>query len=191
MNPAQPDSDIKTVLLWHCMLSNTRRSRLFKVNRTQARCGCTKRFPMQCWELHSQDTLKLHMHFREVLHSCSPTCFLLIFTTCTTMSYTFNHRMLKPKGKGQNQKGCWDQETTVGRQESQNLMFEVKGSPEVKGGDIRCRLRCAASRRAGCRTRNPHFQQSPRRRAWHFSPATQADACSQSGTCYFLCEEAV
>lgn len=47
----------------------------------------------------------------------------------------------------------------------------------------RCPRWSVVCRRAGCRTRSPHFQQCPTSPSWRSSLTEQADACSPSGIC--------
>lgn len=123
-------------------------------------------------------------------------------TPCTIKSNTFNHRMLKPKGEGQNQKCYWNRtnnELTVYRmkkvvsnarrhllvsERKVNLMFTVYIMEVCVQVDLHCLLRCGASRTAGCRTRSPRYRPGPKKPAWHSSPAEREDACSPSGTYY-------
>lgn len=48
-----------------------------------------------------------------------------------------------------------------------------------------------ACRRAECRTRNPHFLQSPASLSWHSSPRAQVDACWPSSIYCFSSAAAV
>lgn len=126
-------------------------------------------------------------------------------TPCTIKSNTFNHRMLKPKGEGQNQKCYWNRtnnELTVyrmkkvgsnakrnttsarNREESQVAVHDFLSIERWVEVDLHCLLRCGASRRAGCRTRSPRYRPGPEKPAWRSSPAEREDACSPSGTCY-------
>lgn len=111
-------------------------------------------------------------------------------TPCTIKSNTFNHRMLKPKGR--------TKLDMLLKQDSEQSVDSLKGSTILENKnkpfdwyscglykwDVHYLLRCGASKRAECWTMSPHFHPGPKKLAWHSSPVVQADACSLSGTYY-------
>lgn len=145
--------------------------------------------------------LKAYMHWEgQCIHA-----FYMIFcvwqkkctnTPCTIKSNTFNHRMLKPKGKdkirevtGTGRTINWQSAHTL------NLLYLnvkllystsclLKYVWHQVEENLHYLLHCGASRRAECRTRSPRSRPGPKKPAWHSSQAEQGDVCSPSGTYY-------
>lgn len=143
-------------------------------------------------------SLKKERKKEEVLHPCFPTSFCAQ-TPRTIKSNTFNHWKLKPEEKDKKKirtvtrTGQQTDSSTSEREEPQ-VLFTLRsclrrGDRKAGGGgwggkgDLRCLLRCGASRRVECRTRSPRSRRGPKRPAWRSSRAARADVCSPSGTC--------